>query len=282
MDIEKTGNNEYSITIFRNDFSPIRFTNIQIYKNCVLPFGVYRFVKESSNDPELKYVNTADPQMPVFQRIDAKNLLLTVPSALINSNILDSTLLAHEKEITSTENLILDVRSNLGGNSIWSSLIALANTKLYADPKNNNKDDFLLLASPDNAEYFNKMGSYFKQTKDSGGIAYYDNLARKIKENTGSIVGFSFYDPEIDTSRKKVYEFPKRVAIITDKGTASAGEAFVLSMKSNSTKVVVYGNNTYGMIDYMNVNTKKIPCQETSAYYYGYPTFFHPLSKRSL
>jgi C-terminal processing protease CtpA/Prc len=64
-----------------------------------------------------------------------------------------------------------------------------------------------------------------------------------------------------------------------DKGTASAGEAFVLSMKANSNKIMVYGESSYGMIDYMNINTQKINCTGNSSYYYGYPTFFAPSIK---
>lgn len=279
MEIERVKTGDYHITIYRNDFASVRFTKVRIYKGCVLPFGVYRFARTYPVHTELKYIHTKDPAIPFYQQLDAKNILLTVPTALIGKNILDSVLLRHQKEIMSTENLIIDIRGNLGGNSIWKNLLAGANTKEYGDRKVPGEDDFLMLASPDNAEYFDFISSYLKQIRDSAGITYYENLKRKILQSTGTIIGFSFYDPNPDTARRMVYDFPRRVAIITDRGTASAGEAFVLSMKENSNKVVVYGDNTYGMIDYMNINTKKLLCKDNNTYYYGYPTFFSHTTK---
>jgi hypothetical protein len=170
MDIEKTKSNEYDLTIYRNDFAPIRFTQIRMYKNCLLPFGVYRFAKLSPAHPELKYVNTNNPEMPVFRQLDTKNCLITVPTALINRTILDSILRKNEQALKTTENLIIDVRGNLGGNFIWGNLQALANTKEYPDPKKENEEDFLMLASEDNVDYVNRMASYFREIKDSAGM----------------------------------------------------------------------------------------------------------------
>lgn len=277
MEIQRTKTGEYFITIYRNDFAPVRFSKIRIYKNCMLPFGLYRFAKVSPVDPELKYVYPDNPQIPFYQKLDAKTVLLTVPTALISRHVLDSILIRHEKEIKSTDHLIIDLRGNLGGNGIWQSLVALANTKAYLPEKKKGVDEFLMLASSDNANYIkNNIADYIK---DSVGTAYYANFIQQLRQNTGRFIGFSFYDPWLDTSRRPTYEFPKRVALITDRGTASAGEAFVLQMKRTSSKVVVYGDNTYGMIDYMNINTLKIDCGKNSTYYYGYPTFFSPSVK---
>ncbi|MBK6825687.1 MAG: hypothetical protein IPG86_01790 [Chitinophagaceae bacterium] len=281
MEIERTGPGEYFITIYRNDFAAIRFSKVKIYKNCLLPFGLYRFVREYPSHPESAYVHKNDPQMPFFRQLDDKTILLTVPTALIGKNILDSILYRHQKEILSTENLIIDIRGNLGGNAIWKNLASVVNTTAYPPLKNPAEDDFLLLASKDNADYFDGIASFFKQSGDSTGIAYYEKLKQTINQHAGTFIGFSFYDPKIDTAKRSIYAYPKKVALLTDKGTASAGEAFVLSMKANSTKVVQYGDNTWGMIDYMNINNRKIDCGENAVYYYGYPIFFSPTTKDS-
>lgn len=272
----RTSPGKYFITILRGDYSPIRFEDVQIYKDCLLGFGVYKYAKESATTPEKKYIDSRMPQLPYFKQLDEKTAVITVPSALIDARILDSVVRANDKIINSTENLIIDLRGNLGGNYIWRSLAVLANTKPYANRKVPGEEDFLMYASPDNADYVYRNGSYYRQIKDSAGTAYYDKLTEKIRSSGGKVVGFSFYDPEPDTSRRPIREFPKRIGVITDRATASAAEAIVLSMKENSNKITYYGANTYGMIDYMNVNTRLIECGTNNNYYYGYATFFSP------
>jgi len=281
MEIEKVKPNEYNLTIYRNDFAPIRFTQVHIYKNSVLPFGVYRFARESPVSPELNYINNTDPELPVFRQLDTNTCLITVPTALINPAILDSILRSNEQALTTTPNLIIDVRGNLGGNYIWGGLQALTNTKEYPEPKKENEDEFLMLASEDNADYVFGMSTYLRNTKNSAGVAHYDTLIAKLRNFPGEFIGFSFYNSAQGNNKRTVYKFPQQIAILMDKGTASAGEAFVLSVKANSDKVTLYGENTYGMIDYMNTNAKKIPCQGNNSYYYGYPTFFAPSIKTS-
>lgn len=270
MEIEKN-RNSYTITYFRNDFSEIHFRNIHIYKEVLLPFGPYLFSKVSPVTPELKYINLSNPQLPIIRILDKQNILLTIPSALIERKYLDSLLNFHEKEIKKATNLIIDLRGNRGGNFIWGKLYEIANTQVWPPKKNKNEDNFLMLASGDNETYFFNFINFFT---DTGGINYYTRLTEKIKENRGKIIGFSFYDPLPDTVRRNVHEYPQKIAIITDHAVASAAEAFILYMKENSSKVILYGENTNGMIDYMNVNTILFGCKENKRYYFGYPTFF--------
>ena len=112
--------------------------------------------------------------------------------------------------------------------------------------KNRTEDDFLMLASRDNETYFSNFKNFFT---DTGCIHYYTKLNERIKENQGKIIEFSFYNPVPDTARRIVYEYPQKVAIITDKAMASAAEAFILYMKENSSKGITYVDNTDGMID---------------------------------
>lgn len=274
MEIEKNEEGNYNIALYRNDFAKIHFNNVHIYKNVVLPFGNYRFIKTSPENAELNYVNANNPQLPILKPIDKDNVLLTIPSALINGAYLDSLLQRYEKEINTAQNLIIDIRGNLGGNFIWGKLYDIANT-VIVPPKIDPKEDyFFMLASEDNATYFANFSTYYKQQKDTAGIQYYDSLATTIKRNIGSILKFSYYNPFPDTATRVVQAFPKKIAIIMDKGVGSAAEAFVLWMKENSSRVVFYGDNTYGMIDYQNINMVPFGCKENTTYYFGYPTLF--------
>jgi len=112
---------------------------------------------------------------------------------------------------------------------------------------------------------------------DTAGIGYYSRLVDKIKNNLGATMGFSFYNPRpYDTSKQIVFQNPQNVAVIIDKGVASAAEAVVNSLRSSSTKVTVYGENSHGMIDYVNVNTIRLKYLCTRRYFFGYPTFYSP------
>lgn len=288
MEIRRTGDNRYDIVYTRGDFASIHFSGERIYKRIMLPFGVYRFSKLFPADPENQYINPVDPQLPVIKPVDKNTLLLTIPSALIDGRYLDSILLANEKRLFSTENLLIDIRGNTGGNNIWGSLYEIANTIVYPEKKDHVEDDFLMLASEDDAAYISNLRRFYEQPKDSSAIKYYDAVIDRIKKNKGSIIGFSFYRAGPDTARRTVYEYPRRIAIITDKGVASAAEAFIMEIKKTSSKVIVYGENTYGMIDYMNINTIPFGCPENKLYYFGYPTFFskeiktHPINPTGL
>lgn len=274
MEIAKDRQQGYNITLYRNDFAKIHFNRVHIYKDVFLPFGVYRFVRVAPELPELNYVNTNNPQLPVIKSVNKDNIVLTIPSALINGTYLDSLLLHYEKEISVAQNFIVDIRGNLGGNFIWGKLYDIANTVIKPKQVDPNNDYFLMLASKDNAAYFANYGNYYKQVKDTGGIQFYDSLENTIKNNIGAVIKFSFYNPNPDTATRTVQPFPKNIAIITDKGVASAAEAFVLWMKENSSRVTLYGDNTYGMIDYQNINMVHFGCKENATYYFGYPTFF--------
>ena len=274
LEIEKTNEGSYNVTYYRNDFVKIHFMGLHMYKNVFLPFGNYRLAKILPHDPEIEYVNLVNPNLPVLKVIDSNNILLTVPSALIDGRYLDSLLNKYNAVIKTTPNLIIDLRGNTGGNYIWGRLLYIANTTEYAAPKKAG-DDFLLLASEDDAKYVrDRMQVYYKSAKDSAAFRYYDNLISKIRSNLGKIIGFSYYSSGQDTAKQFIMPNPQQISIITDKGVASAAEAFILSARETSKKVVLYGANTHGMIDYMNINNLVLNCPGNKTYYFGYPTYF--------
>src|ERR1700754_3349108 len=155
--------------------------------------GLYRFAKAWPVNAEYSYINTVDPQLPVLKAIHKNNLLLTVPSALIDGRYLESMLTKNEKLITSTPNLIIDVRGNGGGNYIWGGIYEIANTIVHPAPKKPGTDDLLLMASEDDARYLYNQSLYYRQKKDSLAIKYYDDIIAKIRANPGKVIGFSFY-----------------------------------------------------------------------------------------
>jgi hypothetical protein len=284
IEFERVKDNQYDISYYRSDFARIRFTDAHIYKQVFLPFGAYRLAKVTPHNSEINYVNLANPNLPVIKIIDKKNILLTIPSALIDRNYLDSLLDKYDAFIKGTPNLIIDLRGNTGGNFIWGKLLDIANTIVYPTPAKTNEDEFLMLASDDDAVYVKDRIAPYSDKSDTAAANYYDNLVGRIKSNIGKIIGFSFYRSGPDTAKRIVYEYPAHISVIIDKGVASAAEAFILGMKETSSKVTLYGNNSQGEIDYMTVNTISFGGRGNNVYYFGYPTFFskdiktHPLN----
>ncbi len=274
MDIEKTAKNTYNISVYRGDFARLRFEDVHIFKNVFLAPGLYRFAKTWPVNTEYKYINTEDPQLPVIKVIDKNNVLLTVPSALIDGHYLDSLLAKNDAVIKSTPNLIIDVRGNGGGNYIWGSIYDIANTIVRPEPKKPGVSDLMLMASEDDAAYLYNMSAYYRQKKDDRATKYYDSLITKIRANPGKIIGFSFYHSRPDTDKRVVYKYPAHIAVITDRAVASAAESFIIGLKETSSKVVLYGDNTHGMIDYSSVNALPIGDKSCEWYYWGYPVFF--------
>lgn len=275
MELKRTGENQYDIRYYRDNFSWIRFTDIHLYKRLFLSFGIYKFAKKDDTDPESQYIHYEAPEQPLFRVLDTTTTLITIPSALINQQVLDSILMSNREQILSSRNFIIDLRSNQGGNYIWSGIGRIANTQEYAPAANaNNKEPYLMLASADNAAYFAPYKNFVGD--DSVGIRYYTELHERIRNNIGTIIPFGFYSPGPDTARREVFPNPARIAVIIDKGVASAAEAIVQNLRSQSSKVKLYGENTFGMIDYVNVNTIHFGGKNNTRYYFGYPTFFSP------
>ena len=69
----------------------------------------------------------------------------------------------------------------------------------------------------------------------------------------------TFGDEYYTYSPDTIYEQPKRIAVLTSKRTVSSGETFVLRSKKSS-RVIVYGQNTAGIIDGFNGSELELGC----------------------
>jgi len=273
LELTKVGVNRYNAVLYRNDFAKVHFSDLSISKNAMFSFGIYRFGRIFPLNPEIRYIDPQSPDLPTLRVLDKKKVLLTIPSALIDRQYLDSILTGNMEKLTTTPNLIIDLRGNGGGNNIWDSIYDLANTVVKPKARKAG-DSFLMLASEDDAVYVDNIGAYSRQQKDSAAARFYDQEVAKIRANTGHIIGFSYYRGQPDTARRKIYRQIRNVAVILDRNVASAGEGFVIDLRETSSKVILYGDNTHGMIDYMNVNTLPVGGKNCDWYYLGYPTFF--------
>ncbi|WP_442846746.1 S41 family peptidase [Leeuwenhoekiella sp. H156] len=162
----------------------------------------------------------------------------------------DSLIKSHHQELVNAEFFIVDVRDNNGGNDvvykplfpyILSGPIETPNYGLWISE--GNIDIFLEGRNPEELDEESK--------------AEYDYLS--------SLKGALFWpdgDQYASTSVPDTLFAPnQKVAVLMNEKTISSGETFVYRTRQ-SEKVVLYGQNTAGIIDGFNVLTRKINCFE--------------------
>jgi len=162
----------------------------------------------------------------------------------------DSLIQSHHQELVSADFFIVDVRDNNGGNDvvykplfpyILSGPIETPNYGLWLS--DGNIDIFLEGRNPEDLDAESK--------------AEYDYLS--------SLKGSLFWpsgDEYASTAVPDTLFAPhQKVAVLMNEKTISSGETFVFRTRQ-SDKVVLYGQNTAGIIDGFNVLTRTINCFE--------------------
>lgn len=176
---------------------------------------------------------------------------------------IDSMMAAHAERLASTPVWVVDVTMNGGGADrsfdallpyLATGTVRQANAEVVAAP--GNRAHMVALAGED--------------WVDDETRAYLLGLADRMEAEEGAFVPLFEMD-EIVTEADSVLPFPRAVAVLTDAGTASSAEEFVLIARQ-SAKVVVVGGSTYGALDYSNVRRVALPS--------GVRTLHLPMTRR--
>ena len=206
----------------------------------------------------LKYFNDKHLSLEIdkniyftYKRFDSTALLLRIPSfSWHNKEIIDSLVLKNKAQITSTPILIIDLRGNSGGTDYsYLELLPL----IYANPYVTKGVEWW--ASQGNIEFFETAVSTgnIKKGKEDETKIFLDSLKKHL--NT-----FVQIEKSDTIRRDTIYQFPQLVGIIVDDYCASSCEQFVLSAK-NSSKSIIFGTRTLGVLDYSNVVPEKLLTQ---------------------
>jgi hypothetical protein len=159
----------------------------------------------------------------------------------------------NQQAIENCENLIIDIRNNLGGTyDAYDEILPYILTNSIRGVG----QEFLVT-----------------QTLIDGVEAWFDDEAGKeearrwismFEGNIGKFINTDTSDVYI--SEIKIAEHsPKQIAILVNKRTASSGEAFVLEAKQ-SKKVKILGVPTYGALDYGSASLFDFGCQNYTLY----------------
>jgi len=228
----------------------------------LLVFGITGWGRLDPLDPKDKpaRLDPADPEAPLFARLDEKTLYLSLPSFMPDYQPkLEAILAAQGAEIEKARGLIIDLRGNGGGNAIY---YGLAPYLLPAGPVEVWEDN-AILASPRNLRQIEHTRA---PLGDKGKI--FDPAIQRMRENPGKIV------PYLDSFSEEApppAPGPRRVVILTDKGVGSAAEALLLLVRK-SPRVILVGENTRGNIDYEQASWGPVGCGDHT-YLLGVPLY---------
>jgi hypothetical protein len=177
---------------------------------------------------------------------------MRLPSFNVPKESVDDLVARHWVEITSRPNLIIDIRSNLGGRSdVYEALLPL----LYTHPYTLKGVEWW--ASEGNIadlEWDIETGNIREGMEDDARA-----LLREMKRHSGKFVVHPRDVAERSVTYDTVYPYPRNVGIIIGKENASAAEQFLLTAK-NSRKVTLFGvEPTAGVLDYSNTVPRPLP-----------------------
>ena len=220
------------------------------------PYGDARF--NSMHTDYCKLMEEYAPK-PVSCKVDEHTWLVRVPSCFgDNPTWKWMEEAAEQYRESGCENLILDVRGNVGGNDgIWYPFVLM-----LVDHQREWKYENCFRISPYNVDAFVATLKDIPEVSPSL-IESYANL--KNSNEKFERIKVNIMEVPADT-------FPKRAAIIIDNATCSAGEALIeLSVRGVSHKTKVYGKErTYGSNNTGNcITSEKSP---HAGYDIFYPT----------
>jgi hypothetical protein len=187
-----------------------------------------------------------------FKALSPSTNLLTIKSFDENyRKIIDSIITANDKLIRSTENLVIDVRGNGGGSDFTYYPLR---KYLFTHPYTRYGMD--IYATNDNIDKFRGLvtNPNLKKEEQEAYKARVAEMEKHLGEYWSMTSSATFMSDTLE-----IMDYPKKVAVLIDKGCGSTTEQFLLDPVSNSRKATVYGQPSAGVLDYANLYFFTIP-----------------------
>lgn len=160
----------------------------------------------------------------------------------------------HWAEITSTPNLIIDIRNNGGGQDEFYQILS---GLVYTHPYESKGVEWY--ATENNIKMYEDAIKNGDILDGEEGILWTNSLLNEMRKNIGGFVIHPLIGKDNTIINDTIFPYPKRVGIIINEGNASSAEQFLLSAK-HSSKVLLFGNsNTAGVLDYSNAISENLP-----------------------
>lgn len=261
--LERLKDGSFRTVVFYPNDHRREVPNLSISKGEMLFIGFGRYIKEGSNfnqnanQPSFSS-STSQSLRPTFQQSTDSICTVIIPSFLSEyKNSIDSLFDSNHSRITQSNVLIIDIRGNGGGTTIaYQKILPL----LYTNPILSEGGD--LLCGPEIIKNWKRVLETSNLTNEER--AFQGNAIALMEANRGKII--SIY-PREKIEFDTILPGPKRVFFIVDRNTASAAELLLLAAKQ-SKKVNLFGENTAGVVDFLDVNNgPELPCRKYSFFY---------------
>ncbi len=225
----------YNIGLLGFNFQKI-FKNITIENGQMPDLGFAKTTASVAGDQEVRpYAFTALNASTNYLRLSDFDRSLTEELDVFYDSI--------ATEIKRRPFLIIDLRNNGGGSDN-----SYVNLLQYAYTRPLQFDLSEVWVSPDNIQRYEEFDME----------AYTTLISRMKKAPSLSFIPQS-EDPSTEWKLDSVTVFPKKIAVLMDRGTASSAEGMIFHLLQ-SDKVVTIGENSGGYIGYGNVMTAQTPC----------------------
>ena len=248
----------YRTILYAADHSR-RDTEGRLYRNTLLTTQPMTWGRELPLAAhEAGTLDPVDPLRPTLRLAGRDAVIVSVPSHDPKYRaVLDSLVTRHRADLLSRPFLLIDIRGDLGGGSMTTApLVPLLATREQRPPIGPSGPS-TVVASADNIRYFGRGWNP-------------DSIAERMAAAPGRVMPLMRNETlDMPFDADTVHAMPARVAVLMDRGVASAGEAFLLQARK-STKVTLYGDNSWGMIDYQSVNVVRLDCRPRGILF-GYP-----------
>jgi hypothetical protein len=239
-----TGHSFFLTTVFRND-------SIMVTGDA----SKWRKVKNYNPGDSLLIKLTPFLGKNSGTQLDQYNYLLTLPDfGGPNTAFIDSLIKAESPKIKTSKNLIIDIRGNGGGRTL--SYLPIV-PYIYTNPISTSSG--MTYSSPGLIEQNKSILQHYKKNKkdEVEKIKFLEDKIQKLEKAKGT-----FIDQKGETMKyDSIMPMPKNVAIITDYACQSASEMMVLEFKQ-SKKVTVFGENTFGAVDFLDAYTTELPSKK--------------------
>jgi hypothetical protein len=166
-----------------------------------------------------------------------------------NAKNIDSLFRVNQVYLEKTPNLILDLRNNGGGADFAYRVIL---PYLYTNTIHTTGAD--VLATGDNIAGWAAVATTAGIPPDQK--AFIHDLIAKMEKEKGKLVSLA---EDQNITLDSVKHYPKNIAILINRESASSAEEFLLQA-TQSRKVVLMGEHTAGVLDYANVRGANFSC----------------------
>jgi len=241
---------------YMGDYSENPFLKATLFREHLLEMnGIYftRIFPQSEVNPSVeRYLKLNNAWTPLVEHINQETYLFKIPSFdLGHKKAIDSLVSTHFDKITSTKNLIIDLRGNTGGaGKSFTELLPILYTnpvktiywEHWSTPLNNERWKNWL-KNPDLSEE---------------GKRFLTNVSKKLDNNLGEFVYIYENDGIEVYEQETIHKYPENIAILIDQYNASTAEQFLLAAKQ-SKKVKLYGKTTFGALDISEMNQVESP-----------------------